>query len=76
MKSNATNRAASITVSWRDSVGAPISSITVGIQQGTVNWTQYSINATAPVGAVTARFILGQIWGAGGTAWFDDLFMQ
>jgi len=76
MKSNVTDRAASITVSWRDSAGAPISLVTVGIQQGTVNWTQYSINATAPVGAVTARFILGQIWGAGGTAWFDDLFMQ
>jgi hypothetical protein len=50
--------------------------VTIGSQVGTANWTYYSINATAPAGATAARFYVSQIFGAGGTAWFDDLFMQ
>jgi hypothetical protein len=76
IKTNATNRAAVIYVYWRDSSGAPISSVTVGSQAGTANWTYYSTSAVAPAGAATARFYVSQIYGAGGTAWFDDLSMQ
>ena len=67
---------ASISISWRNSSGVGIGQSFVGTQVGTTNWTQYSLNTTAPVGAVTARFSLGVIWGSSGTGYFDDLIFQ
>ena len=71
-----TSGGAQIFINWRNASGQGMSLSYVGTQLGTTNWTQYSLNATAPVDAVTARFSLGQIQGTGGTAWFDDLVFQ
>lgn len=65
-----------ININWRNASGQGFEQANVGTQFGTVNWTYYSTNVTAPVGAVAARFTVGIIRGTGGVGYFDDLVFR
>jgi hypothetical protein len=68
---------AQIFVVWYPAGGPPAIRVDqVGMQLGTVNWTYYSANLTAPAGAAIARFSLGVIWRASGQGYFDDLVFR
>ena len=65
-----------IVVNWKDSSGTQLSTTIVANVTSTSGWTQYSINVSAPAGAVTAMFQCYLAAGTGGSAWFDDLVLQ
>jgi len=76
IKTSLTTGSAGFNVFWLDSGGVPIWTTQIANVSGTTNWSQYSTNFTAPSGAVSALFWYGVSYGSGGTAWFDDSFMQ
>jgi hypothetical protein len=72
-KGTASTGTNTLAVSWMNATGGYISANTSpALAAGTTGWTQLSVTATAPAGAVTAQIYLKSAANTG-RVWFDDL---